>query len=540
MDVPKPYVALAWLIPIALLVAGTPVASQGSEGPTLPTVPKPAGVELAHTLAALAEDADKSIRDASRFVRSVTETLAGVRDLVLTAADDPGHGTPSSAIAYLYDRVGNPGGADPHLLDQLDALPELLQLAILDIFNAYIAFDEAARGLPAAERRGELWDPISLQVLAARNTLLEAVVTFAETQQGLEEELGLNAPILMPPVFAYDPIGEDSRYYDDYLLIIDVGGNDLYFNNAGGSGMRPVDNVYWNIDPCVIGEPMKNRIGFEGAAALIDLGGDDRYGMYRACGVNGGGNAGAGFLFDQAGRDRYRVGESNHCQMFHLSGSQYGSCGVNGGGYRGGIGFLMDYGSDWEIYEGTNGGVNGGGYVGGMGFLFDMGGHDKYWATSAGVNGGGHAGGFGFLFEASGSDYYEGTFAGVNGGGDGGIGNLIDLWGQDVYIGTHQGVNGGAKAAFATVFRPLGFRNADFLPGRGLLYDVYGHDIYQAERSGVNGGGDVRLGGLGLLLDENGRDTYFDYEGGAGIDTTLVPKGTGAQLDRESHQLPVI
>lgn len=541
MDAPhRPAALLSWSLLIALVFAGTPVESQVPADPTISSVL--AKVERLDTVRAindLAEEADREAKSVVWFVRAVTGQLAGVRDEALETANDPGHALPSQAVQALFERVGNPDGADPEELAKLDALPELLRLAILDIFNAFIAFDEAAERLPAWQAASTVWDPATVQLLAARSTLLEAVAAYEVAHQSVQNELTLDEAIRMPPVFAYDPIGEDSIYTDDYMLLIDTGGDDYYFNNAGGSGLRPVDTVYWNVDPCSIWEPYQNRVGFEGAAALIDYSGNDRYGMGHACGVNGGGNGGAGFLYDGEGRDQYLAADSPRCQMFHLSGQARGSCGANGGGYRGGVGFLLDV-SGRDVYEGTNGGVNGGGYVGGIGFLFDITGYDTYKATSAGVNGGGHALGYGFLYDGTGSDYYEGTFAGVNGGGDGGSGLLIDRWGDDTYIGTQQGVNGGAKSALGNALFILGFYNADLLPGRGLLHDVYGDDTYRAERRGINGGGDLQLGGSGLLLDENGTDSYFDLEGGTGMDNTVLPKGTGAQLDRESHELPVL
>ncbi len=552
----RPTVVLSWLLPLALILAGTPVVSQAPGDPIeMPRLPQAERIQLVADILEAADDAERDIKSAARFVRSVTEQLTGVKDLVLAAADDPGHALPSQAVEALFARVGDPNGADPEELAKLDALPELLRLALMDVFNAYIAFDAAAQALPAAAPVAGTWDPITIQVLAARNTLLDAVATFEEAHRATRDEMTLDEPILLPPVFGYEPVGVDSRYDDDYLLLIDVGGNDRYYNNAGGSGMRPISDVNtggvktgwsnadrfnWNVDPCVISEPVKNRIGFHGAAALIDLGGNDRYGMGGACGVNGGGNAGAGFLFDQSGRDYYMAGHSERCQMFHLSGKEYGSCGANGGGYRGGVGFLLDM-DGRDDYTGTNGGVNGGGYVGGVGFLFDINGIDTYKATSAGVNGGAHSTGFGFLYDGVGNDYFEGTSAGVNGGGDGGRGHLIDRWGHDTYIGTHQGVNGGATAGLANVIRPLlGFRNSDVLSGQGLLYDVWGNDIYIAELRGVNGAGEMPFGGLGLLVDENGVDTYYDRIGGAGIDVNMVPKGTGAQIDRESGEQPIV
>lgn len=70
----------------------------------------------------------------------------------------------------------------------------------------------------------------------------------------------------------FDLVGVPNTYAVDCPLIVDVGGNDTYTNNAGGVN--------------------------GGAAAVIDLGGDDRYAGNRASGANGGGSAGAGFLFD--------------------------------------------------------------------------------------------------------------------------------------------------------------------------------------------------------------------------------------------------
>jgi hypothetical protein len=320
--------------------------------------------------------------------------------------------------------------------------------------------------------------PAFAHLLDARAALTQATLDLAAAAQALPmQQHASAAQLVVPPAFALDLDGADSTYTEDIVLTIDVGGNDLYLNNAGGSNIDPLHLRCINLPP--------TGSTAAGAGALVDLGGNDRHESWRNCGINGGGRLGAGFLYDSGGSDTYFVS----------------SGGTNGGGWLG-LGFLADRGAgddNYTAYASTGRlgvwGVNGGGMGTGDGFLLDEGGADTYVSGVGGTNGGGYLeGGRGILVDAgTGADLYSGDWLGTNGGGNyAGAGALLDGGGDDTYVTSTYiqfgyGANGGGSG------------------GTGLIYDAGGSDTYSALDSGTNGGANA---GIGLLLDESGNDRY--------------------------------
>lgn len=297
---------------------------------------------------------------------------------------------------------------------------------------------------------------------------LAARLTFIHTIQHFQMTASRTGPVPLttswPGVLALDLVGVDSVYTTDYHLSVDVGGNDTYLNNAGGStvlleGELPLQCLH-------LTSPGS-------AAALIDLSGNDSY-SGRTCGGVGGATKGSGFLYDASGDDTYTAGGD----------------GSIGGVQEIGFGFLLDLGGDDSYVDtlalsGTNGGVAG---IGGLaiGALFDLGGNDNYTAAIA-SNGGAFGSGEGLLFDASGNDTYRGS-RGSSGGADGGSGLLIDLEGDDAYRSR-------------SVFAVFGGAENGNNPAAGLLLD---------------------LGGRDLVVE--GEGTPFQQ---TRWDTTIVPKGSG-------------
>ena len=226
--------------------------------------------------------------------------------------------------------------------------------ALARVVEAFASFEDAATLLADGADAGEAAD-----VVAARQKLLEAAVALQVALQSGPVTASTSAS----GVCDFDLIGVPSTYAVDCPLIIDVGGDDTYTNNAGGVN--------------------------GGAAAVIDLAGDDRYEGNRASGANGGGSAGAGFLFDARGNDTYSAANNA----------------TNGGGYFFGQGFLLDAGGN-DRYTATNTGTNGGGASLGSGALIDLGGTDVYSAGGNGTNGG-SAAGQGLLLDIGGTDSYS-------------------------------------------------------------------------------------------------------------------------------------
>lgn len=342
----------------------------------------------------------------------------------LLDADLPAEGPARAlALATLATRVQAPGIATSALatsasasdlaramgveadVSALDEHPEVARL-----LAAFMAFDSAARSGDAAG------------VFGARLALLDAALDLRAVQAD---------DVVAPPVLVLRFGASDDVYTEDVALVYDAGGNDVYRNNAGGSGLAT------NLNSCVAHVPPTS-------AALFDLAGDDVYGVpTRGCGAVGGAATGAGLLYDETGHDRYLAAND----------------GAIGGGTLGGIGFLLDMEGD-DVYAAGGWGTNGGAYPGAFGLLVDDDGDDAYSGTHDAVNGGAFLG-VGMLLDTAGDDSYFATGSAANGGASGGRGLLLDGAGDDAYV---------VEWGFAS--------NGGAIAGVGLLHDDGGHDWY--------------------------------------------------------------
>lgn len=345
-----------------------------------------------------------------------------------------------------------------------------------------------------------------------------------------------------------------SYYYADAAVIIDLGGNDFYFNNAGSSGKdRPIslcidlsgDDVYNATNS------FSHGTGRFGIGVLMDVKGNDRYlckdfsqgtglfgigllmdnngnDFYSGHVINQGvGFFGAGFLNDMKGNDVYfsrqfaqGVGftkgfgalidtEGND---FYFAGGEYPdfrdpgksfqsmSQGLGMGfrpeetivGASGGIGMLIDQ-KGADQYHGDYF-SQGSGYYFSLGFLYDNEGNDRYYAGRYAQGAGIHSA-IGLLKDTSGDDTYECTFGVSQGcGHDTGIGFLVDECGNDVYRSgtTSQGVG--------------------LEKGIGVLADLYGNDTYHANdlSQGISIPSKTEeVNGMGMLLDNQGDHNIF-------------------------------
>lgn len=202
----------------------------------------------------------------------------------------------------------------------------------------------------------------------------------------------------------------DNTYTENENLLIDLGGDDIYLNSAGGaasfSGTSGTIGASVNVD--LRGDDRYESGGggegawiivaqgsaFGGVGVLVDEGGDDTYTVKVAPqseqdGLGQGGSLQAGFaaLFDDSGNDRYTVQASlEHSVAGGVSviGQGIGSAGA-GGLFDGGGDdeYLLDAGrqaklTDDEDLSGV--GVIGQGYssLGGSGVLVDAGGTDSF------------------------------------------------------------------------------------------------------------------------------------------------------------------
>jgi hypothetical protein len=224
----------------------------------------------------------------------------------------------------------------------------------------------------------------------------------------------------------------------------------------------------------------------------IDTGGDD---IYEGGGATLGADNPISVLIDLKGNDVYRSTDK-----------VLPSFGAGVLGY----GFLIDLAGN-DTYSAVR--FSQGSAVFGVGCLLDLQGDDRY--TARMHSQGSAQFGIGILSDIGGDDHYEG-FVGIQGfGSTKGFGLLLDLAGNDEYLANDT------KIDFPSDITPqhnssLGQgcgmgRRADFSDGRslaggiGILLDAAGNDTYSA---GVFAQGAGYWYGLGMLLDEAGDDRY--------------------------------
>ncbi|HVM35165.1 MAG TPA: hypothetical protein VM784_07460, partial [Actinomycetota bacterium] len=274
-----------------------------------------------------------------------------------TGNETPLPGRLARKIVARYGVAASP--TQSRSIAELDELPAPVSEALSRVFVEFDAFADAAGSTYAtmqpdlvaaarAQGRSRAWPitapvDVDLNDLAeARTKLLRASLVLAEVLDDVPRPRG--GAVVVAPGLCIDLQGANNTYATDCALHIDVGGNDTYLNNAGGSNLLG--------GSCTTAQA--------GAGALLDFGGNDTYGDgTRTCGANGGGYNGAGFLLDLgSGNDSYAAGDE----------------GTNGGGSLG-AGFLLDGGGN-DHYEAGGLGTNGGGDLVGAGFLLDAGGND--------------------------------------------------------------------------------------------------------------------------------------------------------------------
>jgi hypothetical protein len=312
-----------------------------------------------------------------------------------------------------------------------------------------------------------------------------------------------------------------NTYTEDAALILDFGGNDKYFNHAGGSTrLNPFsvvidlsgDDVYSATDDFAQGA------GLLGGGFLVDLEGNDRYTAKNYS--QGTGILGVGILADLAGRD------------------QYTAISVSQGAGSFGVGVLAEGGGN-DTYFG-NYFVQGAGYTKGFGAIVEAAGNDNYFAggmiedfrapgksyvsMSQGFGFGirpweslvGASGGIGVIAEAEGNDTYVADYFAQGASYWFSLGILDDRKGNDRYISGRYSQGAGIHMSAGVLIDGEGEDNylADFGVaqgcghdyGIGFLLDNGGNDRYI---SGVIAQGAGNDGGIGVLSDNGGDDEYY-------------------------------
>jgi len=358
----------------------------------------------------------------------------------------------------------------------------------------------------------------------------------------------------------YDP-ETDENLRADFLLVLDVGGDDVYRISAGATSS--VDNpVSINLDlggSDIYGYIERgsehDREGLLVSDAGGRYGGDESYGPMTLSSIarQGAGILGYGFLLD--------LGSSNDI---------YRSLRISQGFSCLGVGVLFDDGGD-DSYEAENAAqgsaligiaalLDGGGndtyrsfqnsqafgWVNSFGILYDAAGNDQYelvvdevliypspqtpgWANSSlgqgtafgwrrDATGAHRSGGLALLRDLSGDDTYEGSTFVQGTGYWMGLGVHADGAGNDQYNGLFYAQGAAAHFALAAFLEGDGndFYNADRAPTHSAI--GLGHDFSVVVF--VEGGGDdtytgpdrsigaAKCHGLGLFVDLLGNDSY--------------------------------
>lgn len=257
----------------------------------------------------------------------------------------------------------------------------------------------------------------------------------------------------------------------------------------------------------------------EDTIVSVDLGGADRYennaggahpvGLPLVAVIPGVLPARLGFAWDLGTADDVYIADQD-------------TLGPTQGASLGGIGVLVDDGGD-DTYNSTQAGTSQGATVAGLGLLVDLGGDDRY-ASRGGSQGSSQAlPGLALLLDRGGHDRYsaahdraQGVGEAADVGANPGVGALVDQGsGADEYLaeGDHAqgaGVNGGigllVDGGGADTYQAQAWAQGAAERGRvGLLLDAGGADSYTAERACQGYG---TFGGAGLLVDGDGEDAY--------------------------------
>lgn len=351
-------------------------------------------------------------------------------------------------------------------------------------------------------------------------------------------------------LFRVSGVGRDT-VVEDCALLIDLGGDDVYRNNAGGCRTTEagialcIDHA--GDDQYVSDRPYVQGFGFLGVGMLVDLAGNDRYVARHF--AQGAGIMGVGALWDLGGDDVYD-----------------GHAFVQGAGMFG-LGMLLDDAGN-DQYDGATL-CQGAATTLGLGILSDLGGDDRYQLAvkpdrdalgqPPGYGQGGALsfrpypwegklttyGGVGMLVDDLGTDRYESKGWNDQGGSYiMSLGVLVDNHGDDHYLGgTSQG--SGIHITNAILIdregndvHEGGFRaggsGGDRTPA--FLIDYAGNDTYRSASSSYGTG--CKPFALGLMIDYQGDDRYVSADTSGKVIFNRWESFGGAWPESESYLWP--
>ena len=487
----------------------------------------------------------------------------------LTAKDTP----LDEAILAIYEAAGRTSYAytfsmelpypkpAEELAKRVAVVPEsarpVLGKLIINIIDARRWADVAFRNVPAQQRlevsrrfnlgeeQVDAWDYCPAIDDVAR-TWDEASLWYASEKcvQALDQARIALKQVKDAPAFSFDwetpwgwvrirGTGSDQVDGTDALLIVDLGGDDLYRGAvAAADAQRPIGLVL----DCGGNDKYESTVPAQGAGlcgigVLLDAGGDDVYQAERY--AQGVGQFGFGLCADLAGDDNYFVKFSGQgCgyfgvgQLFDAAGDDQYRLYADGQGLGGvsGVGVLADRTGN-DSYEavrdagitgrpsyhspddnisvnnaqgcamGRRGdGADGHCYAGGLGVLLDSEGDDQYlsgnWAMGTG-----YWFGVGMLHDGAGNDCYRGVCYTQATGAHFCIGVLIDEDGNDLHLAE---ANSNMSCAWGHDFTIA------------LLLDVGGNDVYDVQDCGVSYSINRSVT---ALIDIGGDDHYLGKAG---------------------------
>ncbi|MEW5875059.1 MAG: hypothetical protein AB1752_07770 [Candidatus Zixiibacteriota bacterium] len=398
--------------------------------------------------------------------------------------------------------------------------------------------------------------------------------------------VSVSKPIQIPTPLGRIVVGtqaDDEYPPEDYLIILDPGGNDRYHGGAANRSYANPISILIDVSGNDVYDASSDSLlpsfgaGVFGYACLIDRAGDDSY--HGVMHSQGAGLFGVGCLVDESGRDHYVSHANSQGSGTFGIGVLIDSAGKDlyesylssqGYGFTKGMGLLLDIDGDDEyisndvdirypssqtkehndaLSQGVGFGmrrdyIDGYSLAGGVGYLVDGAGDDTY---SAGLFAQGCAYWYaiGVLWDRAGDDCYFGTWYVQGSGAHFGVGFLNDKAGDDRYT---AGMNmaQGAGHDFTVGYLldeagndhhiapnlSLGGGNAN---GIGLFWDKAGDDVYEVTAATTLGRANTASRGslrdsiltLGVFLDTGGgKDTYPSDKPFAQNDTVWTQRGT--------------
>jgi hypothetical protein len=277
----------------------------------------------------------------------------------------------------------------------------------------------------------------------------------------------------------------DVHEYDDYFVLIDLGGDDLYTGPVGATTRPDI-----------------------GVSLCLDLEGDDVYEYdSTTCPSQGAGLLGCGILYDAYGNDKYHSKQFAQGAGFFGTGVIYDGDGTDeyvmeesgqGAGFFG-HGLALDSGDGDDSYSIYGEGQGFGGCYG-IGVIANWAGDEHYYAepSSEVINRGDYHSGLSINVSNA-----QGVGAGRRGDGTdghswaGGLGFIADIHGNDIYEAGNFSLGTG------------------YWFGTGLMYDKEGNDLYKSVYFTQASGAHYCIG---AIIDESGDDTHdMWFNSGAGL-----------------------